>query len=646
MISTISFGQNSADSLWTELQKDPQNPRLINDYAEVIVPDFPDSARNLAQHAILLSSKAKNFNELARAQFIMGDLAWYAQDFADAASWFAKSAESFLQDKNLLMAANGYNDMAFALNQIDRYEEALLAYRKSLALLLRIDDEENLPAVLVNIGQVHQKLGRIDSAIFYNQQSVSLTDIPGREEEYSAALGNLGFIYKNMGDFEKAIGYYTRALEISKKMNKPVWMATDLNNIANVYSLWQKYDLAKSYLKQSISISKQQNDLAGMEINLNNLAYAYQEAGDLDSALVLYNQSAAIAEDLGRFGNLAVRKINIGMIYYRKGDYETAAKYVKEGLATNRRLGLKLSVSGALQSLGMIYMAKKQPEMAKAYFDEALIIAEKLNARIILEKIYEGQSKLFEQTGEYRKSLESYRKYVAIKDSVFTKNSQTQLAEMQARYETEKQQQQIELLLKDVQLQKTELRRKQVTLFSLTGGIAFLMLSILIIWFLYIQKSKANRKLVEKNLELMKQEEKVASNFVATEEKQGLPDEEKNRILLNLDRLMKTEKAFRQKQISLNALASGLSTNTTYLSRIINENFGMNFSNYLNAYRIREAQKMFGQNKHESMTLEGIAESIGFQSRSTFNAAFKKITGVTPSVYLKNLKEIKENNEM
>jgi len=646
LISSYSFGQNPADSLWTELQKDRENPSLINDYAEAIVPDFPDSARNLAQHAILLSSKAKNFNELARAQFIMGDLGWYAQNYADAAKWFSQSAQSYLDDQNLLMAANGYNDMAFALNQIDRYEEALLAYRKSLALLLQIDDEENLPAVLVNIGQVHHKLGRIDSAIFYNQQGISLTNVPGREEEHSAALGNLGFIYKNMGDFEKAIGYYTRALEISKKMNMPAWMATDMNNIANVYSLWQKYDLAKNYLKQSISISKELNDFAGMEVNLNNLAYAYQESGDLDSALILYNQSAAIAERLERYGNLAVRKINIGMLYYRKGDYDTAAKYVKEGLATNRELRLKLSVSGALQSLGMIYMAKNQPGLAKDYLDEALAIAEELNARIILEKIYEARSKLFEQTGEYRKSLENYRKYVAIKDSVFTKNSQAKLAEMQARYETEKKQQQIELLLKDNQLQKTELRKKQITLFSLVSGIAFLTISVLLIWFLYIQKSKANRKLVEKNLELMKREEKDFPTNLAKEEKPGLPDEEKNRILLNLERLMKTEKAFSQKQISLKTLAADLQTNTTYLSRIINENYEMNFSHFLNIHRIREAQKMFAQNQHKSMTLEGIAESIGFQSRSTFNGAFKKITGVTPTVYLKNLKEINEKNKL
>jgi AraC-like DNA-binding protein len=49
---------------------------------------------------------------------------------------------------------------------------------------------------------------------------------------------------------------------------------------------------------------------------------------------------------------------------------------------------------------------------------------------------------------------------------------------------------------------------------------------------------------------------------------------------------------------------------------------------------------MFVDHKYKSMTLEGIAGSVGFHSRSTFNLAFKKFTGVTPSVYIANLEKL------
>ncbi|MDD2633383.1 MAG: tetratricopeptide repeat protein [Bacteroidales bacterium] len=640
------FGQTTSDSLRKLYTQNPDNPEFANHLAEALVEDSLVAARTLAHQAILLATADGNYFEKGRAEFIVGDTWWYANDFEEAARWFGKSAQSYQQAGDPLMAANGYNDMAFVWNQIDRYEEAIEAYRKSMKLLLSIGDNENLPAVLVNIGQVHHKLGNPDSAIFYNNQAAALSNVPGREEEYSAALSNLGLIYKNMGDFQQALKYYNHALEISKKMNQPVWMAIDLNNIANVYSLWQKYDLAKRYLTQSIQISQQLNDPAAMEVNLNNLAYAYQESGDLDSALILYNQSAAIAEELGRFGNLAVRKINIGMVYYRKGEYDKAAEFVKAGLATNRQLGLKLSVSGALHSLGVIYQAKGQLRQSKIYLDEALAIARALNARLVLEKIYEARSKLFDKMGDYRAALDDYRKFVAIRDSVFTTQSQEKLAEMQARFETEKKQQHIEMLIKDNALQKTELRKKQITLLALVGGIVILAISALIIGLLYMQKSKANRKLVEKNLELMKQEENVLASADAQEWKPGVPDEETNRIVGELEHLMKSQKIYTQQQITLAALASELKTNTSYLSHIINEKYKMNFSNFLNSYRIREAQKMFTRNQHHTMTLEGIAESVGYHSRSTFNAAFKKISGVTPSVFIKNMEEINKNQTL
>jgi len=641
----FSFTQNQADSIRLLLLQDPENPSLINDLASALIPDSILAGRKLAHQALVLASESENLEEQAQALFTIGDTWWYANNFAEAARWFGKSAETYNKAGDPLMTANGYNDMAFAWNQIDRYDEALEAYRKSMKILLSIDDDENLPAVLINIGQVHFKLGNMDSNIFYNTQAATLSDIPGLEETYSAAIGNLGYTYKTMGNFEKALEYYNKALEISKKINMPSWIATDLNNIANVYTLWEKYDIAKNYLRQAIAIDEEANSLATLEIKLNNLGYAYQQTGDLDSAMILFKRSAEIAEELGRMGNLAVRKINIGLLYYEKGDYTLAAKYVKEGLETNRQLGFKLSVAGALQSLGMIKIAQRQWKEAEEYLNDALKMALELDARIILERIYDNRSKLYENTGQSQKALNAYRKYTAIRDSQFTIQSQEKLAEMQARYETEKKQQQIELLQKDNKLQKIEIREKQITLISLGGGLIILTISALIIWLLYIQKSKVNRKLVEKNLELMKKGE---STIVSKKESKGrdfIPDDEKTRMLEKIDYMMHEKRLFSQKQLTLAGLAGDLQTNTSYLSRIINEHYEMNFSNFINTHRIREAQKMFAKNQHKSMTLEGISESVGYQSRSTFNTAFKKITGVTPSVYIKNLEEINKNEK-
>ena len=65
----------------------------------------------------------------------------------------------------------------------------------------------------------------------------------------------------------------------------------------------------------------------------------------------------------------------------------------------------------------------------------------------------------------------------------------------------------------------------------------------------------------------------------------------------------------------------------------INQEYGSNFNSLLNEYRIKEACRRLGGNAN--MTIEGIAESVGFKSRTSFGALFKSITGLSPSAYQK-----------
>lgn len=91
---------------------------------------------------------------------------------------------------------------------------------------------------------------------------------------------------------------------------------------------------------------------------------------------------------------------------------------------------------------------------------------------------------------------------------------------------------------------------------------------------------------------------------------------------------------FLQSDLTLAELARKLNTNTTYLSKVINDISNQNFCNYLNAYRINEACRLFSDPQCRNFTIEAIAFSVGFKSKSAFNAAFRKIKSITPSEYL------------
>jgi AraC-like DNA-binding protein len=100
---------------------------------------------------------------------------------------------------------------------------------------------------------------------------------------------------------------------------------------------------------------------------------------------------------------------------------------------------------------------------------------------------------------------------------------------------------------------------------------------------------------------------------------------------------METEKPHLNENLTLGELANNLEILPNNLSRLINEEFGKNFHEFVNAYRIDEVKKSLADPKFAHYSLLGIAFECGFNSKSTFNSVFKQLTGKTPSAYRKSL---------
>lgn len=90
---------------------------------------------------------------------------------------------------------------------------------------------------------------------------------------------------------------------------------------------------------------------------------------------------------------------------------------------------------------------------------------------------------------------------------------------------------------------------------------------------------------------------------------------------------------------SLKDLAKQLNISSNYLSQAINGQSGQNFNDFINYYRIEEAQKRLLDENYAHLNVAGIGQSVGFNSKSAFYAAFKKLTQTTPSAYLKGQKQ-------
>ncbi len=104
-------------------------------------------------------------------------------------------------------------------------------------------------------------------------------------------------------------------------------------------------------------------------------------------------------------------------------------------------------------------------------------------------------------------------------------------------------------------------------------------------------------------------------------------------VLARLLHLIDEERLFLDPDLTLNKLSLRLRIHYTHLSRIINERFGLSYNDFINKYRIEEARKKLTSPEEKESTILDIAYSTGFYSKSVFNAAFKKFTGMTPTEY-------------
>ena len=106
-------------------------------------------------------------------------------------------------------------------------------------------------------------------------------------------------------------------------------------------------------------------------------------------------------------------------------------------------------------------------------------------------------------------------------------------------------------------------------------------------------------------------------------------------VIARLLHLMDEERLFLDPDLTLNKLSLKLRIHYNHLSRIINERFSLSYNDFINKYRIEEARKKLTSPEEKESTILDIAYSTGFYSKSVFNAAFKKFTGMTPTEYRK-----------
>ncbi len=458
------------------------------------------------------------------------------------------------------------------------------------------------------------------------------------------AMNAQGVLYYWMSDYRKSYECLINALDLCEKSGIDTYKYKILLNIGNIYYRFDRMGLAKDYYSKALASCR---DSADQIILASNIGSVYLGNGSLDTALAYFDYAETLSR---RCGNMYLGGVqnNKASLFFKKKDYDSAFFYWHQALEESSGDAEIQALS--YSDLGRLFLERGNADSALHYVRLSNAIASASNNRNVQTENYRLLSRIAEAKGERDKAFDYYKSYADMKDSLFNVEKFGEINQLQRSYEMSKVDSQINRLVMEQQVKDQVLRYRTVSLWVVV--LALIGVSGILV-FMYLQHKKLNRaynSLVEKSLRIAEYQEEAAvkRRKDALQEKVSAEnpvagkmqeDKTQDELLDRILQVMDDTETICDSEFSIEKLAMMVQSNHTSVSQSINAGLNRNFRSFLNSYRIREAQRILAMPDANKYTIEAIAARVGFKSRSGFINVFKETTGVTPSFYLKSVRE-------
>jgi len=428
---------------------------------------------------VLTSESPRIFNDLARARL-----------FADTEKAFvyAKAAlKTSLLFKDRKEEARAWYNIGNVFNVKGNYQNANLAYQKSLELRKVLNDYDGMSKVLNNLGVIEVNKGDYKAAIDYYSKSLSyklqLLDTNGS----AGTLANIANLYFLWGRYREAYEYNHKALRLYEQTNNKQGIAICMNHLGAIHENWNDYKSALVCYNSALELEKHNRNMPGMANALNNLGNLFNRMELFDDALKNYQQALEIRKKSADLKGIASTMNNIGTLLTKQGKPELARQYYTEALNISNQINSAYEITVNLFAIGNNYLSLSNYVSAQSYFEKSLAIASGNNLRELTADNYKALALAYSKTGSYDKAYQNLEKYMLLKDSIFSSETHSRMTEIKTRYETEKKQKEIELLKRNIIIQQLQSERIEQKLnlrliiwLSSAGFILLITFSVLI----------------------------------------------------------------------------------------------------------------------------------------------------------------------
>lgn len=327
----------------------------------------------------------------------------------------------------------------------------------------------------------------------------------GYRKGEATAMDICGVIFLSMGDSKKALEHHLKALGLFDELGYEKGTAFSYNNLGAVYSYLKNYDRAEYYYLKSLELKKQiglNRELSSSYVNLGNIKMHQHKPKE---CIAYYEQALANSLRHNDKQNITISYMNLGEAYYDIRSLDVALMYYNKARPYILESQNHSHEAHALFAKGKIFTDMSRFEEAESSFKAGLQIAVNKGLRSLELNIYKYFSQLYEKWNKPQVSISYYKKYILLNDSIFNNESVKSLNEMQARYDVEAKDRQIELLNKDKIIAEATISRDKLVKRTLIAGFALFMLIVVILTRNIYLKQKVNKLLTVKNQEIERQ---------------------------------------------------------------------------------------------------------------------------------------------
>ncbi|GEM_PF-6245839 len=537
------------------------------------------------------------------------------------------------------LSSNFYLSKAYLLLGNDgliKYDSSLYFINKVIHEPL-ITEEIKFEAILFKIHVLLEK-GNYKECIKIIQEELNSINTDGfsfRQFHLNVELLNLYIKVSDLKSAEKLV---------LKVQNHPMTkgnkgLQKSFMTLGKYYLVSEKLELSKKYYNEAL-ISYWPNEICNKVDAWHYLAEVEKHKGNFDEAMKIYTDLLKYEEqNKYKHGFIHTLLLAAETSLTAKKSYFEMAENVNKAYQFALKLNNKLRLVQAEMNMGYYFQQINDYNSAILYFNKALLTSKEIKA------IYWTRSAA-------RFLVDIYTKKGDFKNAFYFQNKSIEANEqLQEKNQSEKTE-----LVKNIHLMYTyqhemektafELEKKQVHLIIwITVSISAIGISILLL-LQYLKQKRHNLFLTEKALKDSERKKSIIQPIVAEEKTELEPktalDES---IYLDLQEKLIAfidAKGFLDPECSLTSMAKDFNTNTAYLSKYLNEVLNNSFNQLINEYRILDFIERVKNDKEgrKTFTIDHLASLSGFNSKSTFIRAFKKQTGIAPSVFLKSIEEL------